>query len=550
MLEIPGWIPFQRLAALLALLAAAVALAVVDRPSRVSAALRRRFLFGLPLGTLVSAGGVLLVYLVVQDGWSSWYRPIVIPFRAWSYFYPTGMLTAAFAHSSPGHLVGNLVGTLTLAPVAEYAWSHYPTRRGSTSFGSARENPYVRSLVVFPAVVFGVGLLTAVFALGPVVGFSGVVFAFAGFALVFRPLATVLAFVSGRVVSLFYNAMLSPEVVSSARPTFSTPWWSQIAIQGHAIGFLFGVLLGVWLSHRREGSPPPALRSFAGVLLFAVSESLWAVYWYRGGDTYVLFRAVGFALVVALATVVALTVAASDKPLRAYAPDTSIFSARRWQAGAAVLLVVVAALSGPAMLYNTFTASGDDLPGESVTVRDYEVTYAEDVPNGLTAVFDVELFGESTTTNTSGVIVKSERRGIWTTAVSTNRLAFDGESAVRLGGLGWRDRVTAVRDGYVVTGAGTAYRVFLVADGEARLAYDTGPVRAEPVVARRSVSVVPTATGYDVQVSSDSGTVRGPMPTENTTTTLDGIRFVRENSLVFAESRGTRVRVARAETYN
>ncbi|ELK55041.1 rhomboid-like intramembrane serine protease [Haloferax sp. BAB-2207] len=251
MLEIPGWIPFQRLAALLALLAAAVALAVVDRPSRLSAALRRRFLFGLPLGTLASAGGVLLVYLVVQDGWSSWYRPVVIPFRAWSYVYPSGMLTAAFAHSSPGHLVGNLVGTLTLAPVAEYAWSHYPTRRGSTSFGSARENPYVRSLVVFPAVVFGVGLLTAVFALGPVVGFSGVVFAFAGFALVFRPLATVLAFVSGRVVSLFYNAMLSPEVVSSARPVFSTPWWSQIAIQGHAIGFLFGVLLGAWLSHRR-----------------------------------------------------------------------------------------------------------------------------------------------------------------------------------------------------------------------------------------------------------------------------------------------------------
>lgn len=73
---------------------------------------------------------------------------------------------------------------------------------------------------------------------------------------------------------------------------------------------------------------PPALRSFAGVLLFAVSESLWAVYWYRGGETHVLFRAVGFALVVALVTIVALTVAASDKPLRA-SPDGSLFSARR-----------------------------------------------------------------------------------------------------------------------------------------------------------------------------------------------------------------------------
>ncbi|WP_411963399.1 rhomboid family intramembrane serine protease [Haloferax sp. YSMS24] len=550
MLEIPGWIPLHRIVAVLSVLVALLVLSVVDRPGRVTATLRRRFLLGLPLGTFVSVGGVLVVYLFVQGGYTSWYRPLVIPFRAWSYFYPLGMLTASFTHSSAGHLVGNLIGTLTLAPIAEYAWGHYPTRRGSTSFGSFWENPYTRALVIFPAGVFGVGLLTSFFALGPVIGFSGVVFAFAGFALVTRPLTTVLAFVSGRVLSLFYNALQAPEVVATSRPVFSTPWWAQIAIQGHAIGLLFGVILGVWLAHQRDGDRPSAFRSFAGVLLFAVSESLWAVYWFRGADTFVLFRAIGFSLVVALALVVALTVSASDRPLRDRAPSGSLFSARHWQVGVAVLLVVTAALTGPAVPYNLFTAADDDLPGESVTVRDYEVTYAEDVPNGLTATFDIELFGESTTTNTSGVIVKSDQRGIWTTAVSTGQLAFSGQSTVRVGGLGWQKQVSAVRDGFVVSGTGiSAYRVFLVSNGSSSLAYTTDPVRAEPVVAGRNVSVVPTATGYDLSVSTDNRTVRGPMPTENVSTTLAGVRFVREQAFVFAEYEGTRVRVARQETY-
>ncbi|SEK72984.1 rhomboid family intramembrane serine protease [Haloferax larsenii] len=550
MLDIPGWVPFHRLAVVFALLVAIGALALVDRPNRLTATLRRRFLFGVPWGTLVTIGGVLAVYLFLQDGWSSWYRPIVIPFRAWSYFYPLGMLSAPFSHSSAGHLVGNLIGTLTLAPVAEYALGHYPRRRGSTSFGSLRTDPYVRAFLLFPAGVFGVGLLTSVFALGPVIGFSGVVFAFGGFALVTRPITTILALFSGRVVRLFYDAMLSPEVTATARPVFSTPWWAQIALQGHAIGLLFGVMLGIWVLRRRDGPQPTAMRSFAAVLLFAVQESMWAVYWFRGSETFVLFRAVGLALVIMLAILVALTVASSNRPIRANAPTGSVGSAHRWQVGIAVLLLATSALTGPAIPANMFTAASDDLPGERVDVRDYEITYVEDVPNGLTAAFDIELFGESTTTNTSGVVVKSEQRGIWTTAVSKNRLAFDGRSVVRLGGVGWRDEAVAARDGYVVMGTGTsAYRVFLATENETVLAHKTGPVQAEPVVAGRNISVVPTDAGYDLRVSSDRGTVRGPMPTANVSTTLDDIRFVRHEQFVFAEHRGTRVRVAREETY-
>ncbi|WP_396612677.1 rhomboid family intramembrane serine protease [Haloferax sp. S1W] len=551
MLELPGWVPLHRLAVGFAIFVAIVALALVDRPSRLTAALRRRLLFGLPLGTFVSIGGVLFVYLFLQGGLSTWYRPLVIPFRAWSYFYPLGMLAAPFSHSSAGHLIGNLIGALTLAPIAEYAIGHYPQRRGATSFGSYRDNPYVRAFVLFPAGVFVVGVLTSVLALGPVIGFSGVVFAFGGFALVTRPITTVLALFSGRIVRLFYDAMLSPEVTATARPVFSTPWWAQIALQGHAIGLLFGVLLGVWVVRTRGDSKPTAMRSFAAVLLFTVQESMWAVYWFRGAETFVLFRAVGVALVISLATLVALTVASSDRPIWPRAPDMSVLSAPRWQVGVAVLLIVTSALTGPAIPYNMFTTASDDLPGEKLELRDYEVTYAENVPNGLTAAFDIELFGESTTTNTSGVIVKSKERGIWTTAISKSRLAFDGRSVVRVGGVGWRDRAVAARDGYVVIGTGeSAYRVFLATENETVLAYKTGAVQAEPIVAGRNISVVPTAEGYDLKVASDRGAVRGPVPTANVSTTLDDIRFVREDTFIFAEYRGTRVRVAREETYN
>ena len=54
------------------------------------------------------------------------------------------------------------LATAAFAPLAEYAWGHFPRGRGTTSFGSWRTNPYVRAFVVFPAAVFVVGVLVLV----------------------------------------------------------------------------------------------------------------------------------------------------------------------------------------------------------------------------------------------------------------------------------------------------------------------------------------------------------------------------------------------------
>ena len=534
-----------------ALVVSLVVAFAVDRPSALGARLRARFVLGVPWGTLLSAGFVLGVYLLVQGGLENWYSPVTIPFRAWSYFYPLGMLTAAFSHNGAGHLIGNLVGTLTLAPLAEYAWGHFPRKRGSQTFSSLRTNPYVRAFAAFPAAVLVVGLLTSVFAVGPIIGFSGVVFAFAGVALVNYPLGTVIALVGGGAVRLVYNALRVPTLTASGRPAYISPWWADIAIQGHALGLLTGVLVGLWVVRTRRDGRPSARRLWLGGVLVAVEQSLWAVYWFRGGETYVLYRAAGVILVAALATLVALAVVASDDPLFEWDLGVDSGVVRNWQVAAGVLLLVTAALAGPAVPTNLFTAEAGDLPGEERTVRDYEVTYAENVRNGLVSVVDIDAFGETTAVNTSGVVVRSTERGIWTTAVPKGRLAFDGRTAVRLGGVGWRETVYAQRDGWRVLGGGTAYRVGLDDGDSGRVVYTSDPVTAGPTLAGRNVTVVPTRETYRLRVTRRNGSVNetARFPAENESLTLDGLRFDRNASRVTVSYNGTRLRLLTQETY-
>ena len=558
MAAVLDWVFFHRLALVLGFLVSAVVVWLLDRPrGRWGDALRRRFVLGLPWGTLTTVAFVLGVYLFVQGGLRHWYAPVTLPFRAWSYAYPTGMLTASFSHMGVAHLLGNVVSTFTLGTLAEYAWGHYPRRRGASSFEAWRTNPYVRAFVAVPVAAVAVGLVTALFALGPVIGFSGVVFAFAGFALVHYPYATVLALSAGQILNIVRLALREPVLTAAAKPGFSTPWWAGIAIQGHALGLVTGVLLGAWLLHARGDDGPSAVRMWTGALLFAVSQSLWAVYWYRGGQTYVLFRAAGMGLVFLLAALVAVAVAAPERsllgggrsvptPTRA---STSLGSLAWWQAGAVVLLLAAAALSGPAAFYNVVTVDDDPLSNESVAVRDYEVAYVENVENGMVSAVDITAFGETTTVNTSGVIVRNPDRGIWTTAVSKSRLAFAGRAPVRVGGVGWRETVYAVREGWVVTGGNTTYIVGLGRPGDIRPVFTSPPAAAQPVVGGREIAFHSRRSGFHIGVTYQNETAFAPVPAKNGSVTLHNVTFVRENAKVFAEYDRTRVQIAKRETY-
>jgi membrane associated rhomboid family serine protease len=571
--------------------------------------LRRRLLFGLPLGTLTASVFVVTIYLFLQGGWEHWYNPVVVPFRAWSYLEPLGMVTAAFGHASPSHLIGNLVGTLTLAPLAEYAWGHYPRERGTHLFGDRQSNPFARAFLTFPAAVVAVGVATSLFALGPVIGFSGVVFAFAGFALVYYPLGTVVALAAGSLVRLGYRALREPTLVASGRSAYITPWWADIAIQGHALGLLIGVLLAGALARQRgEGLPRPR-RLLIGALLVGVGQNLWAVYWFRGGGEYVLFRAVGLALVFLLALIVAGLSAGGDEtasdeageiesqvsgpvatPARAdgggggdddddtdnrqdgssaAGDDTDEKSERSDTSGDGLfddalgfqpravalvsILLVVAVLSGVAVPTNLFAVGEEELPGEPVEVRGYSVTYAEDVENGMVSVVDAQAFGLSTNVDTSGVIVRNPSKNVWTTAVTKGRLAFGGRQTIVVGGVGWRATVTVTRDGYNTVGGPTAYRVTLGHDGDSRVAFVSDPARAEPRIDGWNVSVEATETTFRLNLSDGNRSVTAPVPGANETVTAGGVRFVRDGTAIYAVAGGpeerTLVKVVTEETY-
>lgn len=537
------------------LLGSLAAVWYLDRPAgRLGELLRRRFVMGIPWGTLVVVAFVLAMYLFVQGGLDRWFNPMTIPFRSWSYFYPLGIVTAPFSHRGPGHLLGNLFGTIALAPIAEYAWGHFPQERGKETFRSWRHNPWIRALVIFPAAVLGVGLATGLFSLGPIIGFSGVVFAFAGFAIVRYPLTTIVAVLAGpRTLSLIYGALNNPrtEVTPQPRPP-SPPWWAEIAIQGHAIGLLIGVLLGIGLLWRR-GHRPDAWRVWLAVLFFAVEEALWAVYWFRGNETFVLYRGPGVALIAILAIVVTLAVTTTDREIVG-----TVSSRQVWMG---VLLLSAAALAGPAIATNVLTVGATSPPDATVQAGDYTVYYAENVENQMVSVVDVNAFGETTTVKTSGVIVVSERRHIWTQQVSKGRLAFSGRAGVTVGGIGWRERIGAVRRGWSAAGEGTAYMVWLdPPDGDLRLAFVSEPATAEPVIGGRNVSVVPAAGSFSIAVTRNKSTLgrvriadlneTDSVHNASAATSVGGLELLRVDDRIYALRNGTIVRVAKKESYN
>ncbi len=540
--QAPSWVPFRALAVVAAVALSSLSARRLDRSGRHLAGLRSRLLLGIPWGTVLTVLFVLAVYLFVQSGIRDFRNPVVIAFRSWSYFYPLGMVTAAFSHGGVNHLVGNLVGTAAFGGVAEYYWGHYPRDRGTATFSSLRTNPYAR-IVAVPAASVVVGLFTALFSLGAVIGFSGVVFAMAGFALVVRPLTTVLALVGTRVIDLVIAGLLNPSVAYSPRPRVSQPWWSQVAIHDHAIGLLAGVLLAAVVVRRRRVVRSPGRLWFAA-LAFAAFEGLWAVYVPLSGGRFLLFRWAGVAAVFTLVPVLMAAVDGHERPLVAR------IGLDRREAATGFLFALLIALSLVAVPYNVAPVGSAPAPGPTVSVRDYSVGYGENVSDEYVGAVDVPLVDLTDGARTSGVIVTSERRSIWYTRLTAAAVANQGESRIELGGIGWRDAVYINRTGWSVQGNDTVYKVFLRADGPRRLGFSSPASRASPTVAGRNVIVAPTADGFRATIARDGEALGGvPMPPGNTTVRVGGIVLERNERTLYAVTNRsgdpTRVQVAR-----
>lgn len=516
------------------------------------ARLRSRLVMGIPFGTLTAIAIVLFVYLFVQGAWGRLYSPVTIPFTSWSYLYPLGVVTAPFAHQGFGHLVGNLIGFGVFGAIAEYGFGHFPRKRGSHAFGTWRTNPFVRAFLVVPGAVVGVGLLTSLFSWGPIIGFSGVVFAAAGYALVNYPMATVVALVGREFVNTLYNTLNDPIVHASAGPSYGPPWWSGIAIQGHLLGFIAGVALAtIVVSSRRDAERPSTFRLWLGTVIAGSSLTLWAVWWFEGASSYVLYRGPGLLLVLALAVLVAMTVSTSD--------TTLIEGITRRQLGIALLVLPVMTMGFVAVPLNLTTLGDEAAPGDPVSIEGYEISYAEEVPNQRIGAINISFFGQSTAVNGSGVIVVNRDRQVWTESVSKGRLAHSGSASVTVGGIGWRETVSLRRSGWQVSGGGTAYTISLKPpDGEYEPVYASDPVEAAPVIAGRNISLVPDEGTFYINVERarmgseqpQSPVAAGQMPAENETVEIDGLTFERVETVVYAIHEDTQVPILKKESYN
>jgi len=528
-----------------------------------------RFVYGVPWGTLLAVALVTAFYLFAQRGLWSWYDPLTLPFVSWSWFYPVGVLTSGFAHGSAGHIVSNMTGALAFGVVAEYAWGHYPQRRGHTirdSLLAPQESrfssPGARILLV-TAAMFAVALLTGIFSLGPGLGFSGAVFGIAGFAIVTKPRAAIAAVVASSALSTLYQALADPVVrgtVSVGSP--SPPTWANIAFQAHMLGFVVGAMAGIALLWARRDELASVTVFFA-TLTFGLALSLWLLVWPGGQDVFYLYRGAGVILVVLLTGLVTVAATGSDRSvsrsiailavallaipfvlamlwfvaalsgtvpeLSGFAPFAALFvlavlalalpalptavrgEGSRWAARRRTAFLglgtVALLLLLPGILYGPIAVDTDSITETNeIEVGDYVVTYAENVTSGQELLM-LNVNTSSLNQTSDGLLVASDSRSMWTVGEQKSSIAFDGEGSVQVGGLGWRETVRAERTGWEVTGNDSAYAVDLIHDGEQTRSFTTDPVRADVRIDDYRVTVVPTQDDFELRITRDGSAV-------------------------------------------
>ncbi len=563
-----------------------------------------RLLYGIPWGTLVIVSINVGFYLLAQGGLTDWSDPLVFPFVSWSYFYPVGLLTSGIAHGSPSHLLSNMTATLALAPIAEYAWGHFPPGKQGRKLGGRLgrmdvgqpsgllARPWVRAVVVFPLVLVAGGVVGSLFSLGPGIGFSGVVFAIAGFALVTAPLATVVAVVVTSALSRLLAALSQPIIragVEASPP--SPPAWANIGFQVHMLGFLVGVIVGVAFLMRRRRRPSKE-RVFFATVLFGLAQSLWLVVWPAGSDTYVLYQGAGVAFVLLLSVIVSLAASGPDRRIPRLFDEDRQIPRRRVLAGIWLLVMALLAaaslagarqvdepflaVAGPAVVLAVilsvpalpplvpdrwyegpvsqrhagvvvlvmlsllvasvgvplgFIAVEDDTieNASTVTAGDYTLAYVDNGTTGHSLAIDL-YEDDQIQSNVSGVVLVSADREIWTVAVPERSLAFRGDASVQVGGLGWRETVDAERTGWAVVGNDSAYVVDLVVDGDRTRSYTSDPVRAGVRIDGHNVSVVPTPDGFELRVDRNGTRIgTGTLPDSGESTAVGPLVFTTED---------------------
>ncbi len=497
-----------------------------------------RFILGVPWGSLLVIAGLFGVYLFIQRGWWHWHQPVVVAYTAASMFDPTAWLLAGFAHSGPGHLRNNVTTTLIFGPLVEWIWGHYPRDERRRWEPEWSRTPWMRAMLIFPAGIFMIGVTAALFSWGPVIGFSVAAFALIGIVVVYNPVLALVGLVARQVFRVLWETWIDPVVVTRTVIRAIRPGWYGSAVQGHLVGFLLGVAIAIVLLRYHGESRSPG-QVWLGTILVGFYLSLWSLWWVLGPEEFILFRGVGVALVLLVATGIAL---AASSPSRVSLNRIDL--KRTATVGIAIVLL---AMGGVGIGLNLAVVDGPER-ADGTTIEDYEIFYGERVTDATVNLIDFEFLGVSSDVRTSGVIVYSERRNVWKQTVSAIELRNRGVRSFTVGGLGWSEQVHAIRVGWRPSGANPVYQIWLRHD-ELSKAYASPQRTARPIVEGHEFTFVPDDGRFHIAVEYDNVTEVVPLPTIETAREVHDVTLTRERGNIIVITEDSEVVIGSRETY-
>lgn len=573
--------------------------------------LEERFVLGVPWGSLLVVAVNVVFYLFAQSGLEQWGSPVIHAFVSWSYFYPLGVVTSGIAHGSPAHLISNMAGTLVLAPIAEYAWGHYPRSAdeseaddvqakesagdGSTGGGTTDNEPERQvsgnawnddsgdsrwngdddepwdtddeflpdapserndgSIVERPlvrALVLFPGALFAVSLITSVYSL-GPSLGFSG---------AVYAIVGFAVV--YYPLTTVVSVVAASGLGVLWEALSNPIVRGSieaggpappswaGIGFqahVLGFLLGVFAALALI-SKRDRLPSPGRVFFGILGVGLVQSLWlvvWPAADDVYVLYR-GVGVVALFVVAGLVTIAATSE--RSGPPLT------KRTAAIGVLAVATALLAFPSIFLGIVAVDDASVAGtQEVEIRDYAIAYADNATSGHVSGIDMGLEEDALASQITGVVVTSEERNMWAIEIREDQLAYAGNDSVTVGGPGWYETVDVERTGWEVAGNDTAFAVDLHHNGETTRSFATDPVTADARIDGYTTAVVPTDESFELRVADGSGAVETvAIPETNSSTDLGDLQIAVESDgdakRIYMETDDGRVLIAQEETYS
>lgn len=207
-------------------------------------------------------------------------------------------------------------------------------------------------------------------------------------------------------------------------------------------------------------------------------------------------------------------------------------------------------MAAPSVPFGLLVVNDDPVSGTGeVIVDDYVVTYEDNLTSGHQSVIDL---GNETEDGgeTSGLLVVSGDRELWTVGERQEAIEFAGNGSVTIGDVGWRETVTAERTGWSVLGNDSVYAVDLVVDGESTRSFESDAARAGTTIDGYEIDVSPTDTGFALHVIDDGEIVgETEIPAVNETASVVDVTFETvEEEEEEAEERAVRVYATFDET--